>query len=79
MRLERERIFRIMGLGMSGFTMAITNSSVQLIMYNTCCRGPEVIFMWDFRPSSILVREVISMPAQGGPTALSRSWGIIMG
>ena len=30
-RLERRRVLRIAGLGMSGFTMSITNSSVQVM------------------------------------------------
>ena len=33
MKLKRSRVLRIIGLGMSGFTMSITNSSVQ-VMYN---------------------------------------------
>ena len=33
MKLKRNRVLRIIGLGMSGFTMSITNSSVQ-VMYN---------------------------------------------
>ena len=64
MRLERERIFRIMGLGMSGFTMAITNSSVQ-IMYNTMLQRAGGDLYVGIMTVINSVREVISMPAQG--------------
>ena len=64
MRLKRERIFRIMGLGMSGFTMAITNSSVQ-IMYNTMLQRAGGDLYVGIMTVINSVREVISMPAQG--------------
>lgn len=64
MKLKRERIFRIMGLGMSGFTMAITNSSVQ-IMYNTMLQKAGGDLYVGIMTVINSVREVISMPAQG--------------
>lgn len=64
MKLEKERILRIMGLGMSGFTMSITNSSVQ-IMYNAMLQkfgGDLYVGIMTVINS---VREVISMPVTG--------------
>lgn len=64
MRPERERVMRIIGLGMSGFTMSITNSSVQ-IMYNAMLQkfgGDLYVGIMTVINS---VREVISMPVNG--------------
>lgn len=64
MKLEGGRILRIVGLGMSGFTMAITNSSVQ-VMYNAMLQrfgGDLYVGMMTVINS---VREVISMPVNG--------------
>lgn len=63
-RLSAQRIKSIIGLGMSGFTMAITNCSVQ-IMYNTSlqqCGGDLYVGVMTVINS---VREVISMPVNG--------------
>ena len=64
MRLSRKRILDITGLGMSGFTMSITNSSVQ-VMYNALLQsyGGDLYV----RVMTVInsVREVISMPVQG--------------
>ena len=63
-KLERERVLRIAGLGMSGFTMSITNSSVQ-IMYNVMLQkfgGDLYVGIMTVINS---VREVISMPVNG--------------
>ena len=64
MKLEGGRILRIVGLGMSGFTMAITNSSVQ-VMYNAMLQrfgGDMYVGIMTVINS---VREVISMPVNG--------------
>lgn len=64
MKLKGDRVLRIIGLGMSGFTMAITNSSVQ-IMYNTMLQkfgGDLYVGIMTVINS---VREVISMPVNG--------------
>ena len=64
MKLEGARILRIVGLGMSGFTMSITNSSVQ-IMYNVMLQkfgGDLYVGIMTVINS---VREVISMPVNG--------------
>lgn len=64
MKLEGARVLRIVGLGMSGFTMAITNSSVQ-IMYNVMLQkfgGDLYVGIMTVINS---VREVISMPVNG--------------
>ena len=64
MKLDGGRILRIVGLGMSGFTMSITNSSVQ-IMYNAMLQkfgGDLYVGIMTVINS---VREVISMPVQG--------------
>lgn len=64
MKLEGARVLRIVGLGMSGFTMAITNSSVQ-VMYNAMLQ----MFGGDLYVGIMTVinsvREVISMPVNG--------------
>lgn len=64
MKLEGPRILRIAGLGMSGFTMSITNSMVQ-IMYNTMLQrfgGDLYVGVMTVINS---VREIISMPVTG--------------
>ena len=64
MRLDRKRVLKIMGLGMSGFTMSITNSSVQ-VMYNAMLQkfgGDLYVGIMTVINS---VREVIQMPVQG--------------
>ncbi len=63
-RLKRRRILDIVGLGLSGFTMSITNSLVQ-IMYNSNL----ALFGGDLYVGIMTVvnsvREVISLPIQG--------------
>ena len=64
MKLEGARVLRIVGLGMSGFTMSITNSLVQ-IMYNSMLQkfgGDLYVGIMTVINS---VREVISMPVNG--------------
>lgn len=63
-RLNRKRIFGIIGLGLSGFTMSITNSLVQ-IMYNAnlaLLGGDLYVGIMTVVNS---VREVISLPISG--------------
>ncbi len=62
--LKRQRVFDIIGLGLSGFTMSITNSLVQ-IMYNASLGrfgGDMYIGIMTVINS---VREVISLPING--------------
>ena len=63
-RLKKQRMKNIVALGMSGFTMAITNSSVQ-IMYNTMLQRVGGDLYVGIMTVINSVREVISMPAQG--------------
>ncbi len=63
-RLKRQRIMAIIGLGLSGFTMSITNSLVQ-IMYNASLArfgGDMYVGIMTVINS---VREVISLPISG--------------
>ncbi len=64
MKLEGGRILRIVGLGMSGFTMAITNSSVQ-VMYNAMLQRFGGDLYAGIMTVINSVREVISMPVNG--------------
>ena len=64
MRLKAERIKKITALGLSGFTMSITNSLVQ-IMYNANLQiygGDVYVGVMTIINS---VREVVQMPVQG--------------
>ena len=64
MKLDPVRILKILGLGMSGFTMSITNSLVQ-VMYNAMLQrfgGDLYVGIMTVINS---VREVISMPVSG--------------
>ncbi|MDO4264866.1 MAG: MATE family efflux transporter [Eubacteriales bacterium] len=64
MRLSAGRIFRIAGLGLSGFTMSITNSLVQ-IMYNSMLQRYGGDLYVGIMTVINSVREVIQMPAMG--------------
>ena len=64
MRLSRKRILDITGLGMSGFTMSITNSTVQ-VMYNALLQSYGGDLYVGVMTVINSVREVISMPVQG--------------
>lgn len=64
MKLDGRRVLRIAGLGMSGFTMAITNSSVQ-IMYNAMLQKVGGDLYVGVMTVINSVREVISMPVNG--------------
>lgn len=63
-RLERKRVLRIMGLGVSGFTMSVTNSLVQMV-----CNATLQSFGGDIYVGVMTiinsVREVVSMPVSG--------------
>ncbi len=63
-RLNKYRVKSIVGLGMSGFTMAVTNSVVQ-VMYNVSLQqygGDLYVGVMTIINS---IREVISMPVRG--------------
>lgn len=63
-RLKKQRVFDIVGLGLSGFTMSITNCSVQ-IMYNASLSrfgGDLYVGIMTVINS---IREIISLPVNG--------------
>ena len=64
MKLEKKRVLSIMGLGMSGFTMSITNSLVQIV-----CNATLRDFGGDLYVGAMTVinsiREVVQLPVQG--------------
>lgn len=62
--LNQKRVLSIVGLGMSGFTMAITNSLVQ-IMYNASLQQYGGDLYVGIMTVVNSVREVISMPVNG--------------
>lgn len=62
--LKKSRVLSIVGLGMSGFTMAITNSLVQ-IMYNASLQQYGGDLYVGIMTVVNSVREVISMPVNG--------------
>lgn len=64
MKLERSRTLRISGLGLSGFTMAVTNSLVQIV-----CNASLQFYGGDLYVGIMTVinsvREIITLPVQG--------------
>lgn len=64
MKPERKRVMRIAGLGMSGFTMAITNGTVQ-IMCNATLKNYGGDLYVGVMTVINSVREVIAMPVTG--------------
>ena len=64
MKLEKKRVLSIMGLGLSGFTMSITNSLVQIV-----CNATLRDFGGDLYVGVMTVinsiREVVQLPVQG--------------
>jgi len=62
--IEPKRALKIVGLGLSGFTMSITNSSVQ-IMYNAMLQKVGGDLYVGIMTIINSVREVISMPVSG--------------
>lgn len=63
-KLVYRRVMKIMGLGLSGFTMSITNSAVQMV-----CNANLQVYGGDIYIGAMTVinsiREVIMMPIQG--------------
>lgn len=64
LKLVYKRVMKIMGLGLSGFTMSITNSAVQMV-----CNANLQVYGGDIYIGAMTVinsiREVIMMPIQG--------------
>ena len=64
MKLERKRVREIIGLGLSGFTMSITNGVVQIM-----CNATLQLYGGDLYVGVMTVinsvREIVSMPVQG--------------
>lgn len=64
MKLDSKIVKRILGLGSSGFVMAITNSSVQVV-----CNATLSVFGGDLYIGVMTVinsiREIVMMPVQG--------------
>ena len=64
MKLEKKRVLSIMGLGLSGLTMSITNSLVQIV-----CNATLRDFGGDLYVGAMTVinsiREVVQLPVQG--------------
>ena len=64
MRCEKKRVLAILGLGTSGFTMAVTNSAVQIV-----CNASLQTYGGDIYVAVMTiinsVREVISLPVSG--------------
>lgn len=64
MKLVGKRVMKIMGLGLSGFTMSITNSAVQMV-----CNANLKIYGGDIYIGAMTVinslREIVMMPIQG--------------
>lgn len=64
MRLRAKRVWSIVGLGMSGFTMSVTNSLVQ-IMYDASLQTYGGDLYVGIMTVINSIREVISMPVSG--------------
>lgn len=64
MKLERARVKNIVALGFSGFTMAITNSLVQIVCNATLQQYGGDLYVGVMTVINS-VREVVSMPVQG--------------
>ena len=64
MRLKKERVKNIVALGFSGFTMAITNSLVQIMCNATLQQYGGDLYVGVMTVINS-VREVVSMPVQG--------------
>lgn len=64
MKLEKKRVRDITALGLSGFTMSITNSLVQIVCNSTLQTFGNDLYVGVMTVVSS-VREIISMPVQG--------------
>lgn len=62
--LERKRVLEIVGLGLSGFTMSVTNSFVQMMYNANLARFGGDLYVGIMTVVNS-VREVISLPVQG--------------
>ena len=62
--LEAKRVFRIMGLGVSGFTMSVTNSLVQMVCNSTLQQFGGDLYVGVMTIVNS-VREVTVMPVSG--------------
>lgn len=63
-RLEQKRVLGIIGLGLSGFTMSVTNSFVQMMYNANLARFGGDLYVGIMTVVNS-VREVISLPVQG--------------
>lgn len=63
-RLEQKRVLGIVGLGLSGFTMSVTNSFVQMMYNANLARFGGDLYVGIMTVVNS-VREVISLPVQG--------------
>ena len=63
-RLKRQRVLSIIGLGLSGFTMSITNSTVQILYNVSLSRYGGDLYVGIMTVINS-VREIISLPVQG--------------
>lgn len=63
-KLERRRILKIMGLGLSGFTMSFTNSLVQIAANASLAKHGGDIYIAAMTVINS-VREIVHMPVQG--------------
>lgn len=64
MKLEKKRVLKIMGLGMSGFTMSVTNSLVQIMNNAMLAKYGGDLYVGIMTVINS-VREILSMPVQG--------------
>lgn len=62
--LKRERVMAIIGLGLSGFTMSVTNSLVQMMYNASLSRFGGDLYVGVMTVVNS-VREIISLPVQG--------------
>lgn len=63
-RLKRKRVLAIVGLGLSGFTMSITNSTVQILYNVSLSRFGGDLYVGIMTVINS-VREIVSLPVQG--------------
>ncbi len=64
MKLQKKRVFEIVSLGLSGFTMSITNSLVQIMCNSTLQQYGGDLYVGVMTIVNS-VREVVSMPVRG--------------
>ena len=76
MQLQGQRVKKIMGLGLAGFTMSVTNSTVQMVCNATLQTHGGDVYVGIMTIINS-VREIISLPVQGF-TSASRCLATIM-